>query len=78
MKSAGSLVLVPAQLMGAVNHGLLILLVGIITFSNNEFRFLFCLVSQNLTNFKKNEDFSALRVDYTFMITMSYFRTQTS
>jgi hypothetical protein len=62
--------------MGAVNHGLLILLVAIITLPNNEFRFLFCLVSQNTTNFKKNEDFSAL--DYTFMITMSYFRTQTS
>jgi hypothetical protein len=54
---------VPTQLMGVVNHGLLILLVAIITLSNNEFRFLFCLVSQNLTDFKKNEDFSAL--DYT-------------
>jgi hypothetical protein len=30
--------------MGAVNHGLLILLVAIITLSWNEFRFLFCLV----------------------------------
>jgi hypothetical protein len=43
-KSAGPLVLVPAQLMGAVNHWLLILLVTIITLSWNEFRFLFCLV----------------------------------
>jgi hypothetical protein len=60
--------------MGVINHGLLILLVAIITLSNNEFRFLFCLVRQNLTDFKENEDFSAL--DYTFMITMSYFRTQ--
>jgi hypothetical protein len=75
-KSAGLLVLIPAELMGVVNYGLLILLVAIITLSNNEFRFLFYLVSQNLTNFKENEDFSAL--DYTFMITMSYFRTQTS
>jgi hypothetical protein len=49
------LVLVPAQLMGLVNHGLLILLVAIITLSNNEFRFLFSLVSQNLTDFKKKK-----------------------
>jgi hypothetical protein len=33
-----------------------------------EFSFLFCLVCQNLTDFKKNEDFSSL--DYTFMITL--------
>jgi hypothetical protein len=58
----------PSSTNGCCN-GRLILLVVIITLSNNEFRFLFSLVSQNLTDFKKNEDFSAL--DYTFMITMS-------